>query len=69
MANDTDGIQPPSPLTSGDVARYFGVSTVTVREWADSGKLASFRTPGGQRRFRREDIDAFIEASATGAVA
>ena len=53
------------PLTSGDVARYFGVSTVTVREWADSGKLASFRTPGGQRRFLRSAVEAFIDATRT----
>lgn len=53
------------PLTSKDVARLFSVSTVTVANWADSGKLASFRTPGGHRRFRRADVDAFIADSAT----
>lgn len=53
---------PDKPLTSGEVAHLFGVSTVTVASWADDGKLPSFRTPGGQRRFYRADIDAFIAA-------
>lgn len=50
------------PLTPADVARIFGVSTVTVAAWADSGRLPHFRTPGGQRRFRRADVDAFLES-------
>lgn len=48
------------PLTTGDVAKAFNVSPVTVINWADTGKLPSFRTPGGHRRFRQADIDAFI---------
>ena len=38
----------------------FGASTSAVVQWAEEGKLAYFRTPGGHRRFRREDVDAFI---------
>lgn len=49
-----------APLTSGDVAKLFNVHPSTVIEWADSGRLAFFRTPGGQRRFRREDVEAFL---------
>jgi excisionase family DNA binding protein len=49
-------------LTPADVADIFGVSVATVREWANDGRLPSFRTPGGQRRFRQEDIDAYLEA-------
>lgn len=49
------------PLTSGDVAAIFGVSAVTVGAWADQGLLPHFRTPGGQRRFRRSDVDAYIK--------
>jgi excisionase family DNA binding protein len=51
------------PLTPGEVAAIFGVSTVTVAAWADQGRLPHFRTPGGQRRFRREDVDAFLAAT------
>jgi excisionase family DNA binding protein len=39
-------------LTPALVAELFAVSPRTVRRWADSGTLPSFRTVGGQRRFR-----------------
>lgn len=48
------------PLTSGQVADIFGVTSVTVGEWAESGKLRSFKTPGGHRRFRRADVEEFL---------
>lgn len=51
---------PESPLTPSDVAELFNVSVQTVGLWADSGKLRSFRTPGGHRRFRRGDVEKFI---------
>lgn len=50
------------PLTSGQVAEIFGVVPETVARWADEGKLAHFTTPGGQRRFRRDDVEAFLAA-------
>lgn len=50
------------PLTPKQVADRFGVTTTTVATWADSGKLRCFRTPGGQRRFRLEDVEQFIAA-------
>jgi CheY-like chemotaxis protein len=31
-----------------------------VRKWADSGRLSTFYTPGGHRRFRRADLEAFL---------
>lgn len=49
-----------APLTSGDVAKLFNVHPSTVIEWADKGQLPCFRTPGGQRRFRRADVEAFL---------
>jgi excisionase family DNA binding protein len=35
-----------------EVAKLFDVTPRTVRRWADAGLLPSFRTVGGQRRFR-----------------
>lgn len=32
------------------------VSQVTLRQWADAGHLRVYRTPGGHRRFAREDL-------------
>jgi excisionase family DNA binding protein len=47
-------------LTTGEVAAAFRVRTSTVARWADSGKLPSFRTPGGRRRFHSEDVDRLL---------
>lgn len=47
-------------LTASQAARALGVSVSTVRRWSDSGALRGYRTPGGQRRFSREQIDAFV---------
>jgi excisionase family DNA binding protein len=47
-------------LTASQAARALGVSVSTVRRWSDSGALHGYRTPGGQRRFSREQIDAFV---------
>lgn len=38
-------------LCPGDVAKLFGVDSKTVTRWARAGKIPSFRTPGGHRRF------------------
>jgi len=47
-------------LTASQAAQALGVSVSTVRRWSDSGALGSYRTPGGQRRFSREHIEAFV---------
>lgn len=47
-------------FTSSQAARYLGVSLATVRRWTDAGFLIGYRTPGGQRRFSREQLDGFI---------
>jgi excisionase family DNA binding protein len=51
---------PRLALTASQAAQHLGVSISTVRRWSDSGALPSFRTPGGQRRFNTEQLDAFI---------
>lgn len=47
-------------FTSSQAARYLGVSLATVRRWTDAGYVSCYRTPGGQRRFAREQLDEFI---------
>ncbi len=49
-------------FTSSQAARYLGVSLATIRRWTDAGYLAGYRTPGGQRRFSREQLDGFIDS-------
>jgi excisionase family DNA binding protein len=50
-------------LTLGQAAKYLGVSESTVRKWADEGRLDAFSTPGGHRRFRRPDLDKFLQGA------
>ncbi|HWI22197.1 MAG TPA: helix-turn-helix domain-containing protein [Baekduia sp.] len=47
-------------LTTSEAAEHLGVSLSTIRRWSDAGHLAGYRTPGGQRRFSAEQLDAFI---------
>ena len=49
-------------LTVGQAAEYLGVSASSVRTWSDRGLLATYRTPGGQRRYDRAGLDAFMRS-------
>ena len=51
-------------LTASEAARHLGVSISTVRRWSDAGHLQGYRTPGGQRRFSVEQLDAFLDSLA-----
>ena len=51
-------------LTLGQAARYLGVAQSTIRKWSDSGRVRAFKTPGRHRRYRRADLDAFLDRSA-----
>jgi excisionase family DNA binding protein len=43
-------------LRPAEVGVLFGVDVRAVARWADTNKVPSFRTPGGHRRFKAEDI-------------
>jgi len=51
-------------VTTGVAARLAQLSMDTIRRAADSGKLPFTRTPGGQRRFRRGDVEALSKPAA-----
>ena len=59
---------PEEEIVSGDwlslseVAELLGVHQSTVRSWADQGRLPVHRTQGGHRRFRRTEIDLWLQA-------
>jgi excisionase family DNA binding protein len=53
----------PEWLTLGEAARYLGVAQSTIRKWSDNGRVRAFYTPGRHRRYRREDLDAFLASS------
>ena len=49
-------------LPLGAASRLVGVGPDTLRRWADSGKVESYTTPGGHRRFLRSSLEAMINA-------
>jgi excisionase family DNA binding protein len=58
----------PLGLSTSQAAHALGVSLGTIRRWSDMGYLESYRTPGGQRRFSREQIDQFVHSLERGSV-
>jgi excisionase family DNA binding protein len=61
----TSPLQAPSNdrqlvFTSSQAARYVGVSLATIRRWTDAGHIHCYRTPGGQRRFSRDQLESFV---------
>lgn len=63
MPAETSEVAPDDDiLVAGEVAPLFRVSERTIGLWAEAGKIPSWRTPGGQRRFSRKDIEALIAA-------
>ena len=55
----------PDWLTLGQAAKYLGMAQSTIRKWSDNGRLPAFYTPGGHRRYRRSDLDHFLERGAS----
>ncbi len=53
-------------LTLGQAARFLGVAQSTIRKWSDQGRVPAFYTPGGHRRYRRTDLEAFLDRSGPG---
>jgi excisionase family DNA binding protein len=61
MRRERKNSEPPAPaaaelLSTGEVARLFGVSPSAVTRWARTGAIKSIRTPGGHYRFRTSEI-------------
>jgi excisionase family DNA binding protein len=49
-------------LPLGAASRLVGVGPDTLRRWADSGRIESYTTPGGHRRFLRSSLEAMVNA-------
>jgi len=47
-------------FSTSEVAKYCHVTADTIRKWADAGRITVFKTPGGHRRIRREDLVQFL---------
>jgi excisionase family DNA binding protein len=49
-------------LTTASVARMAGRTPDTVRHWERSGVLHAIRLAGGQRLFRRDVVERFLQS-------
>jgi excisionase family DNA binding protein len=47
-------------FTTFETAKLCHVSPLSIINWVNAGKLPAFRTPGGHRRIRREDLVRFM---------
>lgn len=49
-------------LSLSEISKELGVHPSTVRNWADHGRIPHHRTQGGHRRFKRSEIDLWLQA-------
>ena len=47
-------------LTRAEVAKVLGLHASTVARWAAAGLLPCVRTPSGERRYRRDDVEDLL---------
>jgi len=50
-------------LTTEEAAKYLRISRSTLYRMEKRGLVSSSRTPGGQRRFNRENLEKYLEES------
>lgn len=51
---------PGTWVTIGEACDILGVDQSTLRRWSDEGRIPVFLTPGGHRRFSRQDLDSLV---------
>lgn len=49
-------------LSPGEVAKIFDVNPRTVSTWADNAIIGFFRTPNGDRRFPKCEVQRIMQA-------
>ena len=62
QTSNTPIVEKSQWLSLRDACRLLDVSNTTLRQWADNGYLRVYRTPGGHRRFLRDDVESFANA-------
>jgi len=55
---------PTTLLTADEVAKEFRLDPETIRRWSRDGSISAIKLPGGRWRYRRADIQAFIDGGA-----
>ena len=53
-------MQEKAVFTTFEAAKLCHVSPLSIINWVNAGRLPAFRTPGGHRRIRREDLARFM---------
>ena len=43
-------------LNITEASKLIAVSTKTLRRWEKEGKITPYKTPGGHRRYDKEDV-------------
>jgi len=56
VANSPDRVR----LSLGPASRRLGIDPDTLRRWADEGRVETFTTPGGHRRFDQAEIERVL---------
>ena len=57
-------LETASWLSLTEAAKRLNIHPATLRDWADRGRIRTFRTPGGHRRFSGEDVEALAGEAA-----
>ena len=66
MPETTTDSNPSGWLALGAAATMLGVDPDTLRRWADAGRVRSFTTPGGHRRFARPELERVLAVRRSG---
>ena len=48
-------------LTVSQASKYCKVSSKTIINWIDAGHIKAYKTVGGHRRIKKEDLDHFLK--------
>ena len=67
MAGSEDGDTTPALMSLPEVARYLAMAERTIYDWAQTGRIPAFKL-GATWRFRRSEIDAWLETQRSGPV-
>ena len=50
-------------ITLHEAAQLLGVHPATVRHWSDEGRLPVYRTSGGHRRYKRDEVELWARSA------
>lgn len=48
-------------FTVNQVGEFLQVSPQTIVNWIEAGRLEAYKTPGGHRRIKKSDLEAFVK--------